>query len=82
MLLVDAFERRNDGLRRHKHACAAAEGIVVAFQMFIRRVVANIDDINLHFSVLDGTSDNAFGQRRKHFGKKGKNINPHNEPRS
>ena len=51
MLGIDGFYCGNDGLRRHDHARAAAEGIIVAFFVLIFGIVADIVHVDGQFLV-------------------------------
>jgi len=74
---VDRLNGRINRLRSHDHSRAAPEWVIVAFSVFVFRVIADIGNDDFHFSGLDCPADYALGERREHFGKKGKNVNPH-----
>ena len=65
------------GLRHHDHTRSAAERIVVALFMLVGGKVAYIDNVDLQNPSLSCATDNRIFQRRKHFGKKRKNVNSH-----
>ena len=60
MVGVKRLDRAPDRLGHHYHTRATAEGIVVAFQMLILGVVANIHDIDFNFLFLLRTAEYAF----------------------
>ena len=68
MLGVHRLDRASHRLRHHNHTRAAAERIIVALQMLILRIVANIYHVDLQLIALDCPPDNTFVKRRKHLG--------------
>ena len=71
MLRVQSVDGAADRLGHHHHARAPAEGIIVALEVFIFRIVAEIDDVYFYFSRLPRPAENTLLQCGKHFGKKG-----------
>ena len=69
MLGIDRFDRAAHGLRHHDHARAAAERIVVALQVLVLGIVAQIYDLDREFPLFHRSADDTAEQRRKHFGK-------------
>ena len=68
---IDGFDRAADGLRHHDHARAAAEGIVVALEMFVLGIIADVDDMQFQLPLLLRPAEDARRERRKHFGEEG-----------
>ena len=77
MIGVERFDRRADRLSHHHHSRAAAEGIIVAFEVLVLRIIAKVDRADLHFILFLRPAENARIERGKHFGKQCKNIDLH-----
>ena len=59
---------RTDGLRRHYHTGTAAKRIIVALEVLVFGIVADIYDIYLYFAAILRPAQYAFAKGRKHFG--------------
>ena len=68
---VDRLYRRTYRLGHHNHS-RAAEGIIVALEVLVFGIVADIDDINFEFARVHRPADNTAEQRRERFGKQRK----------
>ena len=77
MFGIEGVDRRTDGLSRHHHARAASERIIVAAQVLVFGIIADVHHVDLDFILFLCPSQNARRKRRKHFGKKRQNIDPH-----
>ena len=57
---VERLDRASDGLRRHHHARAAAEGIIVALQMLILGVIADIHGFDRYLALILRSADDTL----------------------
>ena len=77
VIRIDRLDRASDRLRHHHHSRAAPERIIVAFQMLIIRIIADIHHVDFDFSVFLRPAQNTLVQCRKHLGKQSQYIYSH-----
>ena len=74
---IDRLHRGADGLRHHHHPRAAAKGIIVAFQVLVLGIVADVHDVDGEFPLPLRAAEDARRKRGEHLGKERQNGDLH-----
>ena len=78
VLGVERLDGAADGLRHHDHARAASKGIIVAFQMLVLRMIAQIHDLKFYLAFPLRPAEDGRGECRKHLGEQRQYGDLHN----